>query len=69
MDKRTPEHIAVWMENSRRALVDLNAELPDMSKEERLAAIRGQYEMIANIKKIFTLDAYFVGVPNRKHVL
>jgi len=37
-----------------------------MPREQALTAIRGQYQVLANIKTVCMGRAYFAGVPHRR---
>lgn len=65
MSKPHPGHLISWTERCRTNLQRLRRELPGMDREQQLAAIREQYQVLANIKTVCRGRAYFSGVPHR----
>lgn len=64
--KRNAEHFYQWFETSREQVKALRREMPEMSKKDKLLAIRARYVRLAHIRKVCTDKAYFVGAPKTK---
>lgn len=66
MAKPHPGHIITWVGRCRGNLIRLQRDLPNMSKEQQLTAIRQQYVVLSTVSRVCEGSAYFHGAPRIK---
>lgn len=61
-----PAHLVAWVDRCRENLDALREAYPTMSTQERLSAVRSQYQVLSKIKDVCAGRAFFSGVLHKR---